>query len=115
MIRGNVSVTANCSPSTRHPDARITLHFGDLASAALTIEQLDSLADQLQRARADVVSLVPSLHPVAEPVPSATVAALIGSRCASCGETIRLGAPVHVYGEEMVHVGPCPGEEVGRG
>ena len=106
-----VSVTANCSPSQDYPDCRIAIHFGALASAALTLEQIDTLLEQLTAAREDVSLVVPDY----EAMPLATPAIGTEGRCESCSVVIRAGELVHAYDDATVHAGPCPGEESGDG
>jgi hypothetical protein len=52
----HVSVTANCSSSDTYPECRIAVHFGRLASGALTVEQSAQLRAYLEQAERDVAA-----------------------------------------------------------
>lgn len=51
-----IEVTANVHPSDAFPLQRIQIVIGRLATAGITVEQVDDLIDRLQRAKADIIA-----------------------------------------------------------
>ena len=101
----SLQLTANTHASELYPDTRIGIAIGGLGSLALTIDQLDTLCAQLQRAKYDV-------HTGGVPVTTATGDE---GRCESCSLPIQAGELVQTWGDEeedrvVVHAGRCPKE-----
>src|SRR5262249_25796031 len=102
----SLQLTAKTHASEVHPETPIGLAIGGMGSVALTIDQLDALCAQLQRAKHDVRT---------GGIPVTTAIGNEG-RCDSCSQPIQAGELVQTGGDDeedrvVVHAGRCPKEQ----
>jgi hypothetical protein len=95
-------LTANTHASELYPETRVGVAIGGIGSLALTVDQVDALCAQLQRARYDV-------RTGGIPV---TIATGDEGECESCSQPIRAGELVQVCGGDddrmVIHAARCP-------